>query len=286
MAGGKLLSTQTGQRLLRKLDEMPDFSVPRGDHALQPTVMVRCTSTTAAGGSGVAAQCFPAVILNLESDADALPTSPELGDVWLTVLGSTGSVTPELGKPYTGILSGDFEVGANKRPRVFVVLSGGGSPAASFPVARMGGGQGQGAHANWQQIQFVPLYVDRGETIIGMMTVCIVAGIAGPGSYTGGYEIWGNNFDNNNNPIGSEFLVSNGVFGAFANQGFYFYTNSTSQFSNTSTCTSPCGYTNTTGSRVGLYPKIVNAPVPLAIDSWSALGIVTAKSTNTQVINI
>lgn len=126
MAGGKLLSSQTGQRLLRKLDEMPDFSVSRTDHTLQPTVMVRCTSVTAAGPSGVSAQCFPAVILNLESDASTLPTSPELGEVWLTVLDTSGFVVPENGKPYTGILSGTWLIGEDERPRVFAVLSGGG----------------------------------------------------------------------------------------------------------------------------------------------------------------
>lgn len=93
-------------------------------------VMVRCTDDEAAGGSGAAADCYPAIILQPLSTADMPGEMEELGVCWLTVLDEADTpVEPTSGRDYIGILAGDFAVGTDVRRRAFAVVGGCGSVA-------------------------------------------------------------------------------------------------------------------------------------------------------------
>lgn len=120
-----VLSAETGQRLMALLGEthrpIPEAR-SRGRTDGRNPLLVRCTSATAAGASGVGAQCYPAVVVGNDATATS---QPELGDVWLTLLGDGGeSVQPVEDKLYHALLSGFFTSDDEDRPRTFAVAGG------------------------------------------------------------------------------------------------------------------------------------------------------------------
>ena len=81
------------------------------------TVLVQCTSATAADGSAVGSQCYPGVLLDPLAGASTQPTA---GTVWLTILGDAGAAhVPRQDRIYECILAGEFAVGTVRRPRAF-----------------------------------------------------------------------------------------------------------------------------------------------------------------------
>lgn len=98
------LTEPTATKLLRLLNESPDAQRPagRGQHWVA-TALVECLDDTPIGGSGVAAQCYPGVVLSVEGDE----TNPPLGEnVWLTLLDEGGYPTvPNVGQPYLCLLT-------------------------------------------------------------------------------------------------------------------------------------------------------------------------------------
>jgi hypothetical protein len=121
---GKLLSTRTEARLQRKLDEVEGIENGFADDTFQQTTIVRCTSAAAAAGSGVGAQCYPAIMLDPLPNSTTLPTSPTLATVWLTLLGPSGPIAPVSGTSYMVVVSGELTIGGVTRPRCFGVPGG------------------------------------------------------------------------------------------------------------------------------------------------------------------
>lgn len=119
---GWALSDRAARKLNLLLQRTPDPDPNRpgrGGSIGRLPLIVRCTSETAAGGSDIGDQCYPAVIVAADGDTD---TQPELGDVWLTVLGDNASPgTPSEDALYYGMLSGNFDDGTDDLPRVFAV---------------------------------------------------------------------------------------------------------------------------------------------------------------------
>lgn len=123
-----VVSTTTAvalRELLRKRKQ-PGPPVPRGGEIGRVPLLVRCTSATAAGGSGVSAECYPAVVIDPHSD-ELVTDQPELGNVWLTVMSSGGPAVPVADKEYHGLMSGTHTEGSDTRPRVFAASVGGSS---------------------------------------------------------------------------------------------------------------------------------------------------------------
>jgi hypothetical protein len=114
------LTQNTAGRLKRLLgDQDGGEGGPAAGVGGQGSALVRCTSITAAGGSGVAAQCYPGVIVDPASD---LTTQGELGNVWLTPLGDSAAVqAPTLNRLYAVQVAGYLDIGGDVRPRVFTV---------------------------------------------------------------------------------------------------------------------------------------------------------------------
>lgn len=111
------------QELIRRTPwPIPDRHARGGAIGRWP-IVVKCTSTTAASGSGIGAQSYPAVAIS----ADATETvQSERGEVWLTVLGDNAEVIPPVSdKLYYGMLAGVFDPASDPRPRVFAVESSG-----------------------------------------------------------------------------------------------------------------------------------------------------------------
>lgn len=110
------LSRQTAGRLKLLLGEQEGG---RGNSIRGPGerwVYVRCTDATAAGGSGVDAQCYPGVIVN---PASVATEQEELGLVWLTLLEGTSVGVPAADIVYVGVMTGFHSIGGDERPRVF-----------------------------------------------------------------------------------------------------------------------------------------------------------------------
>lgn len=111
-------SAQTVSRIKRQLAENPPAPVGTYTGAGRALwVIVRCTSATAAAGSGVGAQCYPGRLTQPRSEALAA-NQPSGGAVWLTLIEGTAAVAPESGKTYVGILVGNLSIGGDDRPRV------------------------------------------------------------------------------------------------------------------------------------------------------------------------
>lgn len=119
----KLLTNRTADKIRQRV---LDISPPIADdtrtiHALggRP-VFVRCTSATAAAGSGVGAQCYPGVIVDPRASATS---QTERGTVWLTLLGAGGvAKQPKTSLVYECLLTGDVEAAtSDTRPRAFSV---------------------------------------------------------------------------------------------------------------------------------------------------------------------
>lgn len=127
------LTARTAERLRQLVNRSA------GDQAGQPgrggllqrlSVLVRCTGAAAAGGSGVAAQCYPGVIVDPHA---AATTQAELAAVWLTVLGSGAAAVPAANNAvYECLMGGTFDPGSDPRPRVFGVAPAGGSDCGFF----------------------------------------------------------------------------------------------------------------------------------------------------------
>jgi hypothetical protein len=84
--------------------------------ASQGRQLVRCTSATAAAGSGAGAQCYPGVIVT----PDCRDTAQTDGrEVWLTILDGSGVAVPIVGQYYTGFVAGDLDISGDLRARVF-----------------------------------------------------------------------------------------------------------------------------------------------------------------------
>jgi hypothetical protein len=121
------LKADTARRLgelLGETDDPVEQSPARGGTRGKHPILVRCTSITAASGSAVGSQCYPAVII----DTDAVvSTQVELPDpVWLTLLTTSGAATaPTLNALYHGLFAGEFDPAADSRPRVFAVAPAG-----------------------------------------------------------------------------------------------------------------------------------------------------------------
>ncbi len=136
-----VLSERAAKRvaeLLRMAERPIPANSSNGGTGGRHPVLVRCTSATAAGGSGVAAQCYPAVVIDVDATVDE---QPELASgVWLTVLGDDGAAeSPTEDQLYHGLISGDFdpdpEGTSDNRPRVFAVApAAGGSPSWNVDI--------------------------------------------------------------------------------------------------------------------------------------------------------
>ena len=100
------------------------------------TALVRCTSTTPAGGSGLAATLYPGVIVVPSGTAPTLETH---GPVWLTLIDSavTAGITttaPTVGQTYPALIAGAATVGASRRPRAIAAVPTTFDPDASGTV--------------------------------------------------------------------------------------------------------------------------------------------------------
>lgn len=129
---GKILKDETAVRLMRLLNGPGDQEIPqrRGGATSRTPVLVRCTSATAAGGTEVGHdQCYPAVVLDINS---LVANQAEEAAVWLTILdgGTTASpitvAVPVAGNAYYGLYSGMFDPfpgsgSSDPRPRVFAI---------------------------------------------------------------------------------------------------------------------------------------------------------------------
>ena len=93
---------------------------------LNDVVLVKATSTTPAGMSGVGAQCYEAVVLN---PAPSDTTVAEGDTVWLTVLGIDAiAEAPELDRVYPCQVVGEVDAdGTNSYPRAFAPAFSGSS---------------------------------------------------------------------------------------------------------------------------------------------------------------
>lgn len=91
-------------------------------------VLVRCTSATAAGGAEPGGtQCYPAVVVNINS---LVATQVDGALVWLTILTSGTSVgVPVDERVYLGEFAGNFDPfpsgATDPRPRVFAAVGSG-----------------------------------------------------------------------------------------------------------------------------------------------------------------
>lgn len=121
-----VLSDRTAERLKRLLGDNGIADPPQSHRAQDArTVLVRCTSATAAGADGAGALCYPAVVLSPAADDATEPE--ELGDVWLTVWGTAGAETPTVDQVYVCKLSGELDIDDDIRCRAHAAQSGGGS---------------------------------------------------------------------------------------------------------------------------------------------------------------
>jgi hypothetical protein len=121
MPGAAVVSLRTADaiRELLRRGPSPEPRRPRGVETGRAPLLVKCTSATAASGSGVGAQCYPAVVLDPDSSV-VVASQPTLGEVWLTVIDSSGSVVvPTSGGWYHGLMAGTFDDDGDERPRVF-----------------------------------------------------------------------------------------------------------------------------------------------------------------------
>jgi|GEM_PF-6531728 len=125
------LTKATAERIRRQLDRSPGNSqtIGTGRWRGHRPFVVRCTSATAAAVSGVGAQCYAGVIVDLDP---AATSQSDLGEVWLTLYDGGGNpVRPRAGKHYTCLVQGDVEAATgDTRPRAFGVSGGDISDAA------------------------------------------------------------------------------------------------------------------------------------------------------------
>jgi hypothetical protein len=116
----KLLTNRTADKIRQRvLDVAPGEGAPAESKYLfgARPILVRITSTTAAAGSGVGAQCYPGVIVDPRASAT---TQTERAAVWLTVLGANGSpIKPKGGGVYPCLLTGNATIGGVTRARAF-----------------------------------------------------------------------------------------------------------------------------------------------------------------------
>lgn len=116
MADGYVLSETTAGRLKKLLADNGGDPAAGAHRPLGRSVcLMRCDSATAAGVSGTAAQSYAGTILTPKLD-DTVPT--EVGPCWLTLWGSSGSVTPVANQVYIGTVSGYLDVDGDTRARV------------------------------------------------------------------------------------------------------------------------------------------------------------------------
>lgn len=114
-------------QLLERNGEIGPARPSRGGSSGRIPVLVLCDSMTPADGSGVGAQCYPATVLDINSNETSIAAGAEM---WLTVLGAAGlPVVPTVDTPYLGLLSGEVAPGGSgtSRNRVFAVEGGGGA---------------------------------------------------------------------------------------------------------------------------------------------------------------
>lgn len=122
------LRPSTAERIRRILDRSPGSEQTYGTgrwKGLRPT-LVRCTSATAADTSGVGAQCYPGIIVDLEPTGTSQDDLDD-GAVWLTVYGNDMvPQVPEDDGIYLCVLLGDVEADTgDTRPRaVSIPLAG------------------------------------------------------------------------------------------------------------------------------------------------------------------
>lgn len=117
--------------------------------------LVRCTSATAAGGAEPGGtQCYPAVVVNINS---LVSTQEDGAAVWLTVLdtGTAGVLVPVDEKVYYGLFAGNFDPfpsgATDPRPRVFATT--GGETSISHDISFMDTlGYAITADNTWQEI--------------------------------------------------------------------------------------------------------------------------------------
>jgi hypothetical protein len=135
------LTQNTASRLKRLLgDQDGGEGGPAAGVGGQGSALVRCTSTTAAGGAGAAAQCYPGVLVDPAAD---LTAQGELGTVWLTLLGDAAAVrVPTLNRIYAVLVAGYLTISGDTRPRVF------GVPVGWFSGARVQNAANQGIPNN------------------------------------------------------------------------------------------------------------------------------------------
>lgn len=134
------MSDESAGRLRRMLYGPGDQPAPERRHGGSgnrvPT-MVRCTSATAAGGTEVGHdQCYPAVVVNINSLVDA---QEDGCPVWLTILtDGVAAGTPVDEKVYYGLFAGNFDpfpLGAtDPRPRVFATVGATGPTGGTIQV--------------------------------------------------------------------------------------------------------------------------------------------------------
>lgn len=126
-----VISGMTADRLRALLAKRDPRPIPpsRQSPVGRYPLFARCTSTTPAAGSGVGAECYPAVVVDPDSSV-LVADQPELGDVWLTLISDGVAATPTVDTIYPVLLAGEFDPGSDSRLRVFSAgpaAAGGGS---------------------------------------------------------------------------------------------------------------------------------------------------------------
>jgi hypothetical protein len=126
------LTPYTAEQIRQRLRDRSPGSAGhslRGELRGRSPIIVRCTSATAASGSGVGAQCYPGVIVDPKAGDT---TQDELGTVWLTVRGvGVESVQPTEDATYLCLLAGNEDIGGDIRPRAFSSASDGEAASSS-----------------------------------------------------------------------------------------------------------------------------------------------------------
>jgi hypothetical protein len=114
------LTRGTAERIKRIIDRSPGNvqDVSKGRWRGHRPFLVKCTSSTAADTSGVGAQCYPGVIVELDP---AATTHDTLGTVWLTLIGDDAEpIQPVSGVVYSCLMAGKVEAATDDtRPRAF-----------------------------------------------------------------------------------------------------------------------------------------------------------------------
>ena len=146
-------------------------------------VLAKCTSTTAASGSGIGAECYPAVIVSTDP-GELVADQPTYASVWLTVVQGGAAITPTDGAWYECELAGTFDPGSDPRVRTFCALEAGGS-AGDVTASSTNGTNGGGdissyaitADTTWENTGVQVTVPSTGDYLV-MATACAGAKVS------------------------------------------------------------------------------------------------------------